>query len=537
MKKINPYRNLLKKPLDEISFVIFDLEATGGNPDKSGLTEIYALEYNPLEKEPKTKKEFYSLINPERKIPKIVVKITQITNDMVKDAPRAEKVLPGFLDFIEGKVLVSHNTPCDLKFIKHYSQILRGETLENFFLCSHLLSERLLSESKNKSLKGLCEYLGIEQAPNHRAKEDTISTLELFKHLFEKLKQKGFQTLEEAINFQGDLASAIKIGWKIPEEELKQVPPRLGSLNFKSAKKELLLSVAGHNCKKVLEQLSELHALPKGLARSLTKAHGLAYLQHRNILEAKLYALKSTKSHHSLYDLKMFNETTLLGLSISCKKENRYEVSLSQAKDKTLFFYGPLRSYKHGVNFLKELEKRFFPGHAEKNKLNLNKQELSELLLILEKNKFQYYMRTLSSNALSFSLKKGFEKVHSYSELEKKHSSFNRIKNLREQSGFLFIKSKTGKKAWELYCIKESLISQTLTLETSYDTWLTTQEGSIFVKAFLSSISQDKTSVRKPLNQKEAALMNLVGWFVQTQTSRKSQAIYFDKEDLLKMKP
>ena len=103
--------------LFETSVVVFDIETTGGNPDRNGITEISALRYYKGEVVDK----FYSLVNPQVPIPGIVRRMTGITNKMVKDAPLIDEVMPKIINFIGSDVLVSHNTIGDLRFLRHFA--------------------------------------------------------------------------------------------------------------------------------------------------------------------------------------------------------------------------------------------------------------------------------------------------------------------------------------------------------------------------------------------------------------------------------
>ena len=76
-------------------YIVFDIETTGGNPEKNGITEICAIKYSPSG----STEKFYSLVNPARSIPPFVRRITGITNAMVKDAPLIKDIMPKFLDF------------------------------------------------------------------------------------------------------------------------------------------------------------------------------------------------------------------------------------------------------------------------------------------------------------------------------------------------------------------------------------------------------------------------------------------------------
>ena len=79
------------------SFVCFDIETTGGNPERNGITEIFAVRYiDGVEAE-----TFYSMVNPKIPIPPIVRRMTGITNRMVKKEPVIEEVMPKFLEFLK----------------------------------------------------------------------------------------------------------------------------------------------------------------------------------------------------------------------------------------------------------------------------------------------------------------------------------------------------------------------------------------------------------------------------------------------------
>ena len=163
--------NLLKG-----SFVCFDIETTGGNPERNGITEIFAVRYiDGVEAE-----TFYSMVNPKIPIPPIVRRMTGITNRMVKKEPVIEEVMPKFLDFLEDDILVSHNTIGDMKFLRYFSKKVCDHELLNYYLCTHLLVEKLYPEAPDKSLKGLAEFFDIEITAGgqlHRATADAYILL------------------------------------------------------------------------------------------------------------------------------------------------------------------------------------------------------------------------------------------------------------------------------------------------------------------------------------------------------------------------
>ena len=144
MKKLSPTSaSRLQAPpllphslsLSEASFIVFDIETTGGNPSANGITEICALRFH----KGAVQDTFYTLVNPETPIPGLIRKMTGITPDMVKDAPVIASILPELLAFVGNSILVSHNTQGDLTFLRYFALKHQKVTLENFYLCTHLL--------------------------------------------------------------------------------------------------------------------------------------------------------------------------------------------------------------------------------------------------------------------------------------------------------------------------------------------------------------------------------------------------------------
>ena len=170
-------KRILDTDLQDLQCCVFDIETTGGNPDNNGITEICAFK---VEKGVITDR-FYSMVNPRVPIPPIVRRMTGINNRMVRDAPLIEEVMPALLDFIGNDILVSHNTIGDLKFLRYFAKQTARHTMENFFLCTHLLTEKLASDAPDKSLSGVAKYLGIRFDDDaHRAEADAKITYEVF---------------------------------------------------------------------------------------------------------------------------------------------------------------------------------------------------------------------------------------------------------------------------------------------------------------------------------------------------------------------
>jgi DNA polymerase-3 subunit epsilon len=185
----------LGTPLSAVTFVVVDLETTGGSPKDSAITEIGAVKVRGGEQ----LGEFQTLVDPGTEIPPYISVLTGITSTMVASAPRIGAVLPAFLEFARGAVLVAHNAPFDLGFLK-------AACAENGIgwppaasVDTAVLARRLLTsdEVPNCKLATLAPFFSADTSPCHRALDDARATVDVLHGLFERLGPLGITTLEE----------------------------------------------------------------------------------------------------------------------------------------------------------------------------------------------------------------------------------------------------------------------------------------------------------------------------------------------------
>jgi DNA polymerase-3 subunit epsilon len=185
----------LGTPLADVTFVVVDLETTGGSPKDSAITEIGAVKV----RGGTVLGEFQTLVDPGCAIPPYISVLTGITSMMVAAAPRIGAVLPGFLEFARGAVLVAHNAPFDIGFLK-------AACAENGLawpaaasVDTAVLARRLLTrdEVPNCKLATLAPYFRAGTSPTHRALDDARATVDVLHGLFERLGPLGITSLEE----------------------------------------------------------------------------------------------------------------------------------------------------------------------------------------------------------------------------------------------------------------------------------------------------------------------------------------------------
>ena len=178
--------------LNDTTYCVFDLETTGISFRTEKITEIGIMKVRNGE----VIDSFETFVNPEKPIPMRVQEITHITDEMVKDAPTIEEIMPKVLEFFGDSVLVAHNADFDTSFIK-YNCDRMGLKFDNTYLDTLRLAKDLFPDYKKYKLGIIAENLGIKVEVAHRALDDVDTTVKVFNVMLKMLKDKGIKTLEE----------------------------------------------------------------------------------------------------------------------------------------------------------------------------------------------------------------------------------------------------------------------------------------------------------------------------------------------------
>ena len=178
--------------IDDTTYCILDLETTGFSFRTEKITEIGIMKM----KNGEVIDEFSCFVNPEKPIPQRVVEVTNITDEMVKDAETIDKVFPKMMEFIGDSVLVAHNADFDIGFLKYNAGEL-GYSLENTYMDTLRLAKELFPEYKKYKLGIIAENLGIKVEVAHRALDDVDTTVKVLKVMLNMLKEKGAKKIED----------------------------------------------------------------------------------------------------------------------------------------------------------------------------------------------------------------------------------------------------------------------------------------------------------------------------------------------------
>ncbi len=193
----------LGQPLSDVTFVVLDLETTGGRTGDDRITEIGAVKIRGGQ----VFGEFATLVDPGTPIPSAVTSITGITDGMVRGAPSLRGVLPSFLEFTAGCVLVAHNAPFDIGFLRAGCEQLDLRWPKPPVLCTVRLARRVLGrdETPNHKLATLARVLHARTRPAHRALDDARATVDVLHALLERLGPLGVHSLEDLLGHLPDV--------------------------------------------------------------------------------------------------------------------------------------------------------------------------------------------------------------------------------------------------------------------------------------------------------------------------------------------
>ncbi len=191
------------RKLSETTFAVLDLETSGGSPRLgAGITEIGVVKV----KGGKVLGTFQSFVDPGHALPYFITELTGITNQMLVSAPFIDEILPTLFEFLgssEETVVVAHNSPFDLSFLKAASIAHEMPWPEYVTVDTARLARAVLERDEviNCKLSTLAQFFGATTSPNHRALDDALATVDVLHGLIERLAGFNIYNFEELRSF------------------------------------------------------------------------------------------------------------------------------------------------------------------------------------------------------------------------------------------------------------------------------------------------------------------------------------------------
>jgi DNA polymerase-3 subunit epsilon len=286
----------LGTPLRETTFVVVDLETTGGSHRDCAITEIGAVKVRGGE----VLGEFQTLVDPSRAIPPFIAVLTGITDSMVAGAPRLASALPAFLEFAHGSVLVAHNAPFDLGFLRAGCEELGLEWPGFDSLDTARLARRVLTrdEAPDCKLSSLARLFRTQVTPCHRALADAQATVDVLHGLIARLGGLGVHSLEELRTFSAMVT---------PQQRRKRhladaLPTDPGVYLFRDARDRVLYVGKSVNLRSRVRQYFTASEMRSRMAEMVGIAERVDPVVCATALEAEVRELRLIAEHRPRYN-------------------------------------------------------------------------------------------------------------------------------------------------------------------------------------------------------------------------------------------
>ncbi|MBW3613744.1 MAG: DEDD exonuclease domain-containing protein [Actinobacteria bacterium] len=327
----------LGQPLAEVTFVVVDLETTGGSPSDCRITEVGAVKFRGGE----YLGSFQTLVNPETPIPPQIVYLTGITEAMVGPAPPIDAVLPALAEFIGNAVIVGHNVRFDLGFLRANLRRLGYRALTNPFVDTCSLARRLIREEvANCKLATLARHFRTAAEPCHRALDDAKATAEVFHALVERAAGLGVLALDDLLALPTTAAhpQASKLRW------VAALPRKPGVYLFRDGRGEVLYVGRATDLRRRVRSYFAGDDRRK-IAGLLREAQGLDHVVCAHDLEAAVLEVRLIHQHLPRYNrqVKAWRRYAYLKLTLGEPFPRLAVVRVARSGDGALYL-GPLPS-------------------------------------------------------------------------------------------------------------------------------------------------------------------------------------------------
>ncbi|CAN5413419.1 DEDD exonuclease domain-containing protein [soil metagenome] len=356
----------LDEPLRATTFVVVDLETTGGAAGSDSITEIGAVKVRNGE----VLGEFATLVDPGAPISAFISVLTGITDQMVCTAPRISAVLPAFLEFAAGSVLVAHNAPFDIGFLKaacaeHATPWPAFAVVDTAVLARRILTR---DEVPNCKLATLAGFFAATTAPNHRALSDARATVDVLHGLIARLGTVGVHSLPELRAFTAQVSDAQRRKRHLADG----LPHAPGVYVFSDGRGTPLYVGTSKDLRTRVRQYFVASEKRSRMSEMVGLAESVDTIVCAHALEAQVRELRLITSLKPRYNRRSKNSDRTIWLKLTREPYPRLSVVRHLAADGAHYF-GPLRSTRqaehlrdaiHDAVPLRQCTDRLRPGRS-----------------------------------------------------------------------------------------------------------------------------------------------------------------------------
>jgi DNA polymerase-3 subunit epsilon len=356
----------LGQPLRSTTFVVVDLETTGGAAGVDSITEIGAVKVCNGE----VLGEFATLVDPGVPITPFISVLTGITDQMVARAPRISSALPSFLEFAAGSVVVAHNAPFDIGFLKAACAAHATAWPGFAVIDTALLARRVLTrdEVPNCKLSTLAGFFAAGTTPNHRALADARATVDVLHALIGRLGTLGVHSLPELRAFTSQVTDAQRRKRHLADP----LPHSPGVYLFSDAQGSPLYVGTSKDLRNRVRQYFVASETRSRMGEMVGLAEKVEAIVCAHALEAQVRELRMITSLKPRYNRRSKNSDRTIWLKLTREAYPRLSV-VRDIKPDGADYLGPLRSTRqaeqlrdaiHDAVPLRQCTDRLAPGRA-----------------------------------------------------------------------------------------------------------------------------------------------------------------------------
>ncbi|MGL4178202.1 MAG: DEDD exonuclease domain-containing protein [Dermatophilaceae bacterium] len=327
----------LGTPLSDVTFVVVDLETTGGSPVACGITEVGAVKVRGGE----VVGELQTLVDPGAPIPEVVAVLTGITDAMVVGAPRIDTVLPTFLEFASGSVLVAHNAGFDVSFLKAAARRTEHPWPGFPVLDTVTLARQLVrrDEVPNHRLGSLARLFRSSTTPDHRALHDARATVDVLHGLLERVGSLGVHSLEELLDYSARVPPARRRKRHLADG----LPDAPGVYLFKDGRGRVLYVGTSVSIRTRVRSYFTASEHRRRMGEMVGLAESVTPVVCATALEAEVRELRLIAEHRPPYNRRSRHQERALWVKLTVEPFPRLSVVRSVADDPTRYL-GPFGS-------------------------------------------------------------------------------------------------------------------------------------------------------------------------------------------------